>query len=68
MLVQDSQNIIDDLVFCLRKDVRFREGCFGNLGARILATKLGNDVVEVLLAAESLSFQELDDGGDAELD
>ena len=64
VLVQQRENVVDDLVLGLGEEVRLREGRLRNAGTGILAAKLGDDVVEVLLRAEALPLQEFDNRGD----
>ena len=58
MLVQQCEDVIDDLVFGFGEHVR--SGGLRDAGTGILAAKLGDDVVEVLFRAESLSLEDFD--------
>ena len=48
LLVQQFDNIVDDRVLSLSKQVGLRDGRFRDLGAGILATELGDDIVRGL--------------------
>jgi len=54
VLVEQRQDVVDDRVLGLSQQVRLREGGFRNAGAGILAARLGDDVIEVVLRAEAL--------------
>jgi hypothetical protein len=64
VLSEQCEDVIDDRILRLRQQIGFREGCLRNFGMGILATKLGDDVLEVLLRAEPLSFEDFHDGRD----
>ena len=63
VLVEQFQDVVDDGVLRLSQEVRLREGGLRDSRMRILAAKLGDDVIEVLLGAETLPFEHFDDGG-----
>jgi hypothetical protein len=60
--VQQCEDVVNDVVLGLGEQVGFREGRFRNAGTGILAAEFGDDVVEVLLGAESLSFEYFHNG------
>ena len=62
MLVQQCEDVVDDCVLGLSQLVRLREDRFRNAGTGILPAKLGDDVVEVLLGAQALSFEHFHNG------
>ena len=64
VLVQQLQNIVNDLVFGLGGEVWLRKGGLRDVRARVFSSKLGDDVVEVLLGAEALAFEHFHDRGD----
>ena len=67
VLVQQCQDAVDNGVLGLSQRVRLREGGFRNASTGILAAKLSNDLVEVLLRAEALSFEYFHNGGELQL-
>jgi hypothetical protein len=56
--------VVDDRALNLGEPVRFWEGRLRNAGMGILATKLGDDVVAIVLRAEAFSFEHFDNGRD----
>jgi hypothetical protein len=56
--------VINELVLGIRQQIRVREGGIRNVGTGIRAAELREDVIEVLLRAEPLSFEHFDNGGD----
>ena len=62
VLVQQCEDVVGDVVLGLGEQVGFREGGLWYLSTRILRFKFGDDVVEVLLRAESLSFEYFHNG------
>lgn len=64
MLVELFQDIDDDLGLGLAEEVRLRKRWLRDARTGILAAKLGNDVVEVLLCAETLPFEQFHNRGD----
>jgi len=63
MLVQQLQNVADHLILGLGEEIRLRESSLWNLCTGIIAAKLGDDVVEGLLGAEALPFQDFHNRG-----
>ena len=61
--VQQCEDVVNDVVLGLGEQVGFREGRFRNAGTGIIAAELGDGVVEVLLRAESLSFEYIHNRG-----
>jgi hypothetical protein len=58
VLVELFQDIDDDLGLGLSEGVRLRKRWLRDIRTGILAAKLGNAVVRVLLRAETLSFEQ----------
>ena len=64
VFVQQLQDVVNNLVLGFSEEVWLREGGCRDTGAGILATELGDDVVEVLLRAQALPFEHFHNGGD----
>ena len=64
VLVVLFQDIDDDLGLGFDAEVRLRKRWLRDARTRILAAKLGNDIVEVLLCAETLPFKQFHNRGD----
>lgn len=64
VLVELLQDIDDDLGLGLDEEVRLRKRRLRDARTGILAAKLGNAVVEVLLCAETLPFKQFHNRGD----
>ena len=64
VLVEQRKHVADDCVLGLGEEIRLWKGRFTNAGTGIVATKLGDDVVEVLLGSEALPFEHFHNRGD----
>ena len=64
MLVELFQVIDDDLGLGFDEEVRLRKRWLRDARTGILAAKLVNDIVRVLLRAETLSFEQFHNRGD----
>lgn len=62
--VELFQDIDDDLGLGFSEEVRLRKRWLRDVRTGILAAKLGNDVVRVLLRAETLPFEQFHNRGD----
>lgn len=68
VLVELFQDIDDDLGLGFDAEVRLRKRWLRDPRTGILAAKLGNDVVEVLLCSETLPFKQFHNRGDPRLE